>query len=350
MSQAATPEPVHPRAQHQLFGHEKARAELVSAVNSGRLHHAWLIEGPRGIGKATLAFRFAKALAAARGGLLGADLPAAQNDRAVHLIETGVHPDVTLLERPWDEDKKRFKADLPVEQVRGLAKFFATHATDGGWRVAIIDAVDDMNWNACNALLKLLEEPPAGGLLLLVSHAPGRLMATIKSRCRRLQLRPLDAGSMEQGLIALAPQCGTTARAQLAVMSGGSLGRALDILARDGLSLAARMGSLEKPAVLDVVAQHALADELAKAANEGTFDLFLSLAEDLLIRGAGGAISSDTSAGATGLARANASVEALARLRRLTRLEDSLHLDRKYVALAVLNELAGLAQPAAKAG
>lgn len=336
----------HPRAQHRLIGHVRAQQFLASAVNSGRLHHAWLIEGPRGIGKATLAFRFAKALAAARGNMLNADLPAAPDNRAVHLIETGVHPDVMLLTRPWDEDKKRFKADLPVEQVRGLAKFFATHATDGLHRVAIIDAVDDMNWNACNALLKLLEEPPSGGLLLLISHAPGRLMATIRSRCRRLALRPLSDAEMDQGLTAFAPHVGSDDRRALKAMSNGSLGRALELLNRDGLALAARMGTPEKPARMDFVAQHALADELAKAANEANFDLFLSLAEEFLMRSA----QQHAGTGSDGLARANRGAEALVRIRRLVRLEDRLHLDRKYVALNVLGELAALGAPVAKAG
>lgn len=337
---------MHPRAQRRLIGHDAARHLFASAVNSGRLHHAWLIEGPRGIGKATLAFRFAKALAAARGGMMASDLPAPADDRAVHLIENGVHPDVLLLTRPWDEEKKRFKADLPVDQVRGLAKFFATHASDGFYRIAIIDAVDDMNWNACNALLKLLEEPPPGGLLFLVSHAPGRLMATIRSRCRRLALRPLSDGEMDEGLAACVPDVDAGQRATLKAMSGGSLGRALELLERDGLTLAARMGTPEKPVRMDFVAQHALADELAKAANEASFDLFLSLAEEFLMRSA----HESAASGGDGLARANRGAEALLRIRRLARLEDRLHLDRKYVALNVLGELAALSAPTAKAG
>lgn len=337
---------IHPRAQRRLIGHERARHLFASAVNSGRLHHAWLIEGPRGIGKATLAFRFAKALAASRGGMMESDLPAPPDDRAVHLIESGVHPDVLLLTRAWDDEKKRFKSDLPVEQVRGLAKFFATHASDGFYRIAIIDAVDDMNWNACNALLKLLEEPPPGGLLFLVSHAPGRLMATIRSRCRRLALRPLTSAGMDEGLAAFAPETGREQRATLKAMSGGSLGRALELLERDGLALAARMGTPEKPVRMDFVAQHALADELAKAANEANFDLFLSLAEEFLMRTA----HEFAVTGGEGLGRANRGAEALARIKRLTRLEDRLHLDRKYVALNVLGELAALGAPAAKAG
>lgn len=151
---------------------------------------------------------------------------------------------------------------------------------------------------------------------------------------------------MDEGLAALAPATGAEQRETLKAMSGGSLGRALELLERDGLALAARMGTPEKPVRMDFVAQHALADELAKAANEANFDLFLSLAEEFLMRSA----HEFAVTGGEGLGRANRGAEALARIKRLVRLEDRLHLDHKYVALNVLGELAALSGPAAKAG
>src|SRR3954449_5590366 len=185
----------HPREVFDLTGHEGEEAAFEATRARGRLHHAWLLTGPEGIGKATFAYRAARRLlgapAAPGFGLLGSD-PAHSVSRQVL---SRAHPDLLVLERIGDDGKPR-KA-IPVDEARKLSEFFSKSPAAAPHRVAIIDAADDLNVNAANAILKTLEEPPPHGILLMVSHAPGRLLPTIRSRCRRLAFAPmsLEAGA-----------------------------------------------------------------------------------------------------------------------------------------------------------
>lgn len=226
----------HPRETSVLFGQDDAEQVFLNAAKAGRLHHAWMITGLKGVGKATLAWRIARTVLA--GGpaegqtTLDMDRDAPVFRRVAALGE----PRLSLLRRPWDHDRKRLKAAITVDEARKLKSFFALSAADGGWRVAIIDAADDMNIAAANALLKSLEEPPQRALFILVAHQPGALLPTIRSRCRTLACPPLQAEDLAWALDAagVPPPRDMTAAAQL---SGGSPGQAAQLIADGGMEL-----------------------------------------------------------------------------------------------------------------
>ena len=226
----------HPREAARLFGQAAAEAAFQEAARSGRLHHAWLLTGPRGVGKATLAYRIAHAVLTGRADALDRDgTPVARRIRA------GSEPGLFVLRREWDDKKGRMPAVINVDQIRGsdapkggprgIAPFLHLSAPDGGRRVIIIDAADEMNVEAANALLKLLEEPPARTVLLLVAHQPWRLLPTIRSRCRELRLSPLASGDLAAALA----QAGVEGDADaLAALSGGSPGEAVRLASGGG--------------------------------------------------------------------------------------------------------------------
>ncbi len=226
-----------------LAGQERAELELLEALRSGRMHHAWMLTGPKGVGKATLAFRFARFLL--RYGQDDAALAAAQSleiresDPVARQIASGTTQDLLVLRREVDDRTGKEKTEITVDVVRRLPPFFGTAAGAGGWRVAIIDPADDLNRNAANALLKSLEEPPRRTVLLLVTHAPGRLLPTIRSRCRKLALDPLPPALIQKEVARIAagqalPAASEADDALLAKLAEGSLGRALELRAYGG--------------------------------------------------------------------------------------------------------------------
>jgi DNA polymerase-3 subunit delta' len=258
----------HPRETYELWGQDAALARASRAIRGGRPPQAWLIAGPPGVGKATLAYRIARYLL--RYGATDAgpdDLAVPPNDVVSRQIEAQSHPGLLVLKRRENE-RGKLKTVLDVEEVRRLGGFFGMTASAGGWRIAIIDSADEMNDNAANALLKVLEEPPARSLLLLISHAPGRLLPTIRSRAQRLDLKPLDQAVLTNALIRLLPDAAEGDRSQLADVSEGSLGLALRLAGEDGLKLAREAESLlGTRGTLDVAAVLALGDRVARAAD-----------------------------------------------------------------------------------
>lgn len=239
---------VHPRDTHTLEGQEAAERAFLSALESGRLHHAWLLRGPEGVGKASFAYRAARRLLGARPdparGLLGC----ASDDPVSRQVSARSHPDLLVLQR-LDEDSGKARRNIPVEEARRLPEFFSTSPASSPYRVAIIDAADDLNVNAANAVLKTLEEPPAKGVLLLVSHAPGRLLPTIRSRCRTLNFTPWSEVKLADWLEAREVHNATG----LAGLAHGSPGRALMLASGDGDGLdeaAAELLSGADPAAL----------------------------------------------------------------------------------------------------
>ena len=304
MSDSALPESdrapgaPHPRETPTLIGQEAAQTAFLEAFNSGRLHHAWLITGPRGVGKATLAWRIARFLLAAPpadagDGLFGEALPAAapqtleiDPDHPVsRRIEAMSEPGLFLLRRPYDEKAKRLKTQITVDEVRRLKGFFALSSADGGHRVVIVDAADEMNVSAANALLKLLEEPPAQTTLLLVSHQPSHLLPTIRSRCRELRLAALDGPNMAQALSLAGVDSEAANTAALAELSAGSVGEALRLVNLDGLTLYAEliaiMGTLPD---LDRGRALRLAESVTGRAADDRYALLLSLLDLALSR------------------------------------------------------------------
>ncbi|MGC9419952.1 MAG: DNA polymerase III subunit delta' [Rhodovulum sp.] len=301
MSEAdALPEPdrvegaPHPRETPRVIGQDAAEAAFLEAVAGGRMHHGWLLTGPRGVGKATLAWAIARFLLAqpadGAAGLFG-DTPPAPDRLAIdpdhpvaHRVTALSEPGLLLIRRAWDEKAKRLKAVITVDEVRRLHGFFGMAAAEGGRRVVIVDAADEMNPSAANALLKLLEEPPANATLLLVSHQPARLLPTIRSRCRELRLSPLAPGDMARALAA-AGQNGAADPVALAELSGGSVGEAIRLAQLDGLSLYGDLvGLFAEQRRLDRPRAIKLAQAAAGREAEARFDLTLRLIELLLAR------------------------------------------------------------------
>ena len=241
----------HPRETPRLFGQEAAEAAFLDVYRSGRLHHAWLISGPKGVGKATLAWKIARFLLAeapAEAGLFGAPPPPATLDLApdhpiVRRTTALSESRLCLVRRGWDEKKKRLKTEITVDEARKLKSFLALSAADGGRRVILVDAVDEMNANAANALLKILEEPPARTTLLLVSHQPARLLPTIRSRCRDLRCATLEPEALAAALAGAGIEAPSDGKA-LAELSGGAPGQALELVTLDGLATYAELVSL----------------------------------------------------------------------------------------------------------
>lgn len=263
-----------PRDNPDLIGHAEAERAFLDAWNSGRLAHAWLLSGPKGIGKATLAYRIARFVLSGGGegggGLFGGgpeSLALSPDHPVFRRISAGGHADLKVVQRGWSDDKKtKMRTEIVIDDVRGIGGFMALTPAEGGWRVVIIDAADDMNRNAANAVLKVLEEPPRNALMLLLSHSPGRLLPTIRSRCRRLALKPLPEQSVVQLLASNRPDLGAEDVTALARLGEGSIGKAQALAAEGGLDLYRDLiGLLSALPRLDVPALHAFADRVARA-------------------------------------------------------------------------------------
>jgi DNA polymerase III subunit delta' len=217
------PEAPHPRETFSFVGHDTEEQALLDALHGGRMHHAWLLAGAKGLGKATLAYRFARiALGAKRTGPRPLDVD--PEDQIARRVAAQSHPDLFILRRGLN-DRGKPRREIAVDDARELGQFFSLAPSEGGMRVAIIDAVDDLNNNSANAILKTLEEPPARSVLLLVCHAPGAILPTIRSRCRRLALRPVS-----DDLVRLA--VGKTTPDELIHLAKGRPGRAIALKAQ----------------------------------------------------------------------------------------------------------------------
>ncbi|GFE65346.1 DNA polymerase III subunit delta' [Litoreibacter roseus] len=281
----------HPRETRVLLGQDAAEQTFLTAFNDNRLHHGWLITGPRGVGKATLAWRIATFLLATPlddGGMFVPPTPETLDIADDHPIRARLaalsDPGLFLLRRPWDEEKKRHKAQIAVDEVRRLKGFFSLTNPDGGRRVVIVDTADDMNPSAANALLKILEEPPSDCILLLISHQPSRLLPTIRSRCRELRCATLSADDIQRALIASGIEPGD-AGAALAELAAGSVGEAIGLLTLSGVALYEQLVSLVAGLPdFDRAKAITLGDRLAKRGAEVEFDLFIRLTDTLLSR------------------------------------------------------------------
>ncbi|HYM03916.1 MAG TPA: DNA polymerase III subunit delta' [Stellaceae bacterium] len=339
-----------PRANPLLLGHAAAEEALLQAHASGRLPHAWLLSGPRGVGKATLAFRFARFLFSEgeRGGLFApasATLAMETNHPIFRRVASGGMADLLVVERGIDPRRKRMRSEIVVEDTRAIAGFMRLTPAEGRWRVVILDGADLMNRNAANALLKILEEPPRHSVLLLTSDNPRRLLPTIRSRCRSLVLKPLSDAVVGDALARFRPDLSASDRALLTTLADGSIGHALD-LGGGGLTVYRNLVVLlERLPDVDGAALHAFADRLARSDGEDSFRVMGELLGNWLARmvavGAGREEASNPSTPGEAIAMRRLAarrgldqwVEVWEKIARLFAQADSLNLDRKQVVL-----------------
>src|SRR5262245_31586145 len=273
----------HPRETCKLAGHEAAERMLAQTFASGRLHHAWLLAGRAGIGKATLAYRMARYLLARSDERdpESNSLQVPPDSAAARQIAQLAHPGLLVLRRPYDMKSKRLISAIPVDEVRKLRSFLGLTASGGGWRVVIVDSADELNPNAANALLKSLEEPPPRALFLLVSSQPSGLLPTIRSRCRRLDLTPLDAARLRRAAETALAAAGMTPPPadkwrQIERLAEGSVRGALQ-LATGGIELHDRIEQiLARLPGFDWPTLHTLADTLALDAQEQRYEMLFA--------------------------------------------------------------------------
>ena len=340
-----------PRETTDLIGHQPAERILLDAWTSGRLPHAWIFAGPRGIGKATLAYRFARFILAAgsetAGGLFGPpdSLHIDPDHPVFRRVAAGGHLDLLALEKGRD-DKGKPRTRILVDQVRKVGRFLRLTPAEGGWRVVILDSADDLNTNAANALLKILEEPPERAILMLVAHAPGRILPTIRSRCRTLALQPLSDGQVSEVLRSTLGDLNEDQAATLAALAEGSPGRALALASHGGLELYQGLAALAASAPnLEHAASRSFAAGAAKsdtAWQTGGELIEMVLADTARVAAGAAPRHSHDPDWLPGLARrapAESWVALWRQAHRLWRLADSVHLDRQQVAMDVLGLL-----------
>lgn len=268
-----------------LYGHDDAVAAFREGLDGGRLHHAWLISGPEGVGKALFADKAAlRVLAEGQGavGLPGLDVP--DDHPAAHLVAAGSHPDLMRLERLAKDDSGggELARSITIDQVRGLQRLFATTASFSPWRVVVIDSIDDLERAAANALLKNLEEPPPHSLFLLVSHAPERLLPTIRSRCRQLRLAPLDDDAMTSALRTALPDADDKEITELREAGRGSPGRAVAFRGLDIAGLDKAMAELAGQGDPTNRRRSQLASSLSLKSAQPRYEAFLARAPSLI--------------------------------------------------------------------
>ena len=338
-----------PRDNPELYGHDAAVAVLERALASGRLPHGWLLSGPPGIGKTTLAFRFARALLSAPGSF-DRRLTLAPTDPVFRQVAQGTHPNLTVIEIERDPRSGRQRSEITVDAVRSATASLQMTAAAGGRRVALIDGAEALNRNAANALLKTLEEPPPGAVWLLVSHRPGAVVATIRSRCAKLRLRPLADATVERALAQIAPDLSEHERSGLTLLARGSIGRALTMAEGGQLDAYQRLAAALAADPIDDLALDGLSSELARATERGDTAGALALIQELIGRVIATGLERlgpELFVGEAGMLRALAARRPLDRwarlwekVARLAGAVDGLNLERSHAFMQMLTLLA----------
>lgn len=320
-----------------IWGHDKAVDQFRQAWDRRTIHHAWLLAGPRGVGKAHFARQAAVRLLCEAAGpefdLPGLEAP--EEHPIAKLVAAGSHPDMRWLERVVNEKTGNLNRNIKVEQVRALGEFMGLSAALSLWRVAVIDSADELEGPAANALLKMLEEPPPNTLFFLVSHAPGRLLPTIRSRCRRLDLQPLDDDAMTSVLAQLHPETSAAERQRLAALAGGSVGRALAFASLDLAPLEQSARDILRHGDPDNAKRSALAGQLGRKASGERYSAFLDLLPSLVA----------SEARLLANAQQERALEAYSRVRDLIAVAPRLSLDPAATVFQLGGILASVAEP-----
>ena len=273
---------ITPKTNNRLVGHEEAEATLMQDFQGGKMAHGWIISGPRGIGKATLAYRFARTLLSGeQPGELSEDHPIFKR------IAAGSHTDMLVVEQAFDEKKEEKVREISVDQAREIAQFLSLTPGEGKWRVVIIDSADALNPNGANAILKILEEPPPQTVLMLLAHNPSRLLPTIRSRCRVLKLRPLQKQQFITVMRHVSPALDSADIKMLAQMSAMAPGIALELHALGAIEMYNHILELTSTLPrLDLARIHAFADQMATGKVHTNWQVFSQLVLFLLSRAA----------------------------------------------------------------
>ena len=314
-----------------IVGQDRAVGRFLDAWGSRRLHHAWLLAGPRGVGKATFALAAAKRiLADAAGPVAGEGLDVPDDHPNARLFAAGSHPDFRLLKRELNDKGDALRRSINVAQVRQLGAFLTTTKSLSPWRAIVIDSVDDLETEGANALLKMLEEPPANTVFFLVSHAPGRLLPTIRSRCRRLDFDPLDDAAMTSLLDRLIPGRNS---AELVRLAAGSPGRALQAASLDLAPLEAEARAMMADGDRDNARRSKLAAAVSGKAQAERYAAFLDLVPVMIAREARSADEP----------RRSRALDAYARARDTVAIAPRLSLDPAATAFELGGILASVA-------
>lgn len=353
------PKDLSPKTTPFLVGHENAAEIFLKSWQSGRLHHAWLLAGQRGIGKATLAYHMARFLLKHGGdaggpGLFTAEEPAAKPDLAslqmgaddpvFVRVASGGEGNLKVIERGYNEKTKKRRTEIVVDDVRALHDFFEMTASHDGWRIAIVDPADEMNRSAANALLKMLEEPPRKSILFLITHAKGSLVPTVRSRCQQLLLNPLSLEEVKQVMQKRMPDLAATDLEKYAGLSGGSPGYALRLSLYDGegINLVTQNQFSGKPLTTKQV--HDFAGAMALATNEKKYFLFL----DILTREIAEKIKS-LAASEANKPRLDCWLKLWDKVDRIRTEGEGINLGRKAMLLGLLSEMAAVGRQENKA-
>lgn len=330
----------HPRSQSLLFGHQDAERDFLEGWRSNRLHHAWLVGGSEGIGKATFAWRATRFLLAnpdpsAPGASDISSLYVAPDSRVFRQVASGAHPDVAVIRRGLRKDGKGFSAEIAVADVRRALDLFGS--TANGWRVVIVDCADDLNTAGANALLKAIEEPPPRAVVFVISHAPARILPTIRSRCRRQNLRPLSDADVTQAVLSLGDPWSHVDSAGLAEavsLGQGSVGETLSMLDEDRRTLIRQTRALlEALPRMDLAKILSLADQVARREQTEAFHTMLQAMEvwaSALVRSQAG----------LGPHRLAPLVEVWEKNAHAAREAEAYNLDRRPLVMSMFGDLA----------
>lgn len=321
-----------------ILGQDRALEQFLAAWRSGSLHHAWLLAGPKGVGKATFARAAAtRVLAEAAGPRI--DLPGLEtpeDHRIAKLIEAASHPDFRWLERVENPKKPGtlFK-NILIDQVRETGQFLGLTPALSDWRAVVFDSADDLEAPAANALLKILEEPPARTVFFLVAHAPGKLLPTIRSRCRRLDFQSLPDEAMTSILNVQAPDIAAIQRSRIVASAGGSVGRALALAALDLAKLEDAALAILRQGDQTNARRSDLALELGRKGAGERYAAFLALVPSLIAR----------EARALDGGRRERALDAYAKARELAALAPRLSLDPAATVFQLGSILAAVPGP-----